>query len=419
MTMESAGLRNRNNVSMATISTPTPYTIDHLNGLVDLHPPKYVIDLSLPPVDRYKHVVQDFKPELASLTSLFDEVLQGLHPKVPAKAVHFLARHLLRRVHDHDETEELRGIQQVTGLEMYLLVSFNVLLDLFMGCTSGGVRISDGPATKMVHFRTLDWAMDPLRKVVVHLDFVESPAGNVMASTVTYVGFVGLLTGVKRGLSVSLNFRPNHNAITRFANFRFYFHHLLVLFGFQPGVASLLRQVLLPSLYLSPVTGRSGTLDSIERNLPRKKSTAAYLIFCNGSRTMTLEKDYDTATIKSSDSFIVACNHDESFETSPKPTAEGEKSSNALRVTGMEDLIAESISRKETTVDLWKRSSTSRARASKKVRDHFRSTTAERVYAWMDTYPITNEETHFGVVMDPTLGGILWTKYFSNPRSGG
>ena len=415
--MESAGLRNRDNISRATISPPKPHTIDHVNGLVDLRPPKYIIDLSRPPVERYQHVARDFKSELASLAPLFDEFVEALGPKIPIKAVHFLARLFLRRVHDHDETEELRGIQQVTGLEMYLLVSFNVLLDLTMGCTSGGVRISDGPATKMVHFRTLDWGMDPLRKVVVHLDFVERPGGNIIGSTVTYVGFVGLLTGVKRGLSLSLNFRPNHNAITRFANFRFYFHHLLVLLGFQPSVTSLLRQVFLPILYSSPVAEQSGTLDSIEQSFSKTKSTAAYLVFCDGNRTMTLEKDFDTATLKSSDAFIVACNHDESVEMSPKPSAEREKSPKTLEITGMEDLIAESISRKKTVVDLWERSSTSRRRDAGKVKDCPLATTAERVFAWMDTYPIANEETHFGVVMDPMLGRIQWTRYFLNPRS--
>lgn len=66
---------------------------------------------------------------------------------------------------------------------MYLLVAFNVLLDLWMSCTSGGARVSDSAGLEtMLHFRTLDWSMDPLRKVVVHLDFVENPGGTVLAS---------------------------------------------------------------------------------------------------------------------------------------------------------------------------------------------------------------------------------------------
>lgn len=47
----------------------------------------------------------------------------------------------------------------------------------------GAVKVGDdGKNTRMLHFRTLDWGMDPLRKVIVHLDFVERPGGDVIVS---------------------------------------------------------------------------------------------------------------------------------------------------------------------------------------------------------------------------------------------
>ncbi|RFQ89656.1 hypothetical protein CRE09_28995, partial [Escherichia coli] len=51
-----------------------------------------------------------------------------------------LSRLLLRRVNESSQTEELRGIAEESDIPMYLLVAFNVILDLLMGCTSGGVR---------------------------------------------------------------------------------------------------------------------------------------------------------------------------------------------------------------------------------------------------------------------------------------
>ena len=54
---------------------------------------------------------------------------------------------------------------------MYLLVCLNVLLDLFMGCSSGGAAVRDESGrSKMVHFRTLDWGMPTLRRVLIQLD---------------------------------------------------------------------------------------------------------------------------------------------------------------------------------------------------------------------------------------------------------
>jgi hypothetical protein len=83
-----------------------------------------------------------------------------------------------------------------------------------MGCTSGGVltkpdkrkEVESNPldeeeqAPRMMHFRTLDWGMDELRDVLVVLEFVKSKSETpkkVIARTVTYAGFVGVLTGVR------------------------------------------------------------------------------------------------------------------------------------------------------------------------------------------------------------------------------
>jgi hypothetical protein len=160
-------------------------------------PPIYRIDLSQPPAERYVEVALDFKENLTDLISLFDEVVGSLGLSISLETVKRFAKFFLRRVNDSEQTEELRGISRAIGVDMYLLVCFNTLLDLFMGCTSGGVRTGNGDERRMLHFRTLDWGMDVLRRVVVQLEFVEKPHGEVIARSVTYVGFVGMLTGVR------------------------------------------------------------------------------------------------------------------------------------------------------------------------------------------------------------------------------
>ncbi|KAI4163696.1 MAG: hypothetical protein LQ342_002730, partial [Letrouitia transgressa] len=243
--MESAGLRQRKG-SLTIISDGT----DRQNRISKIpkysEPLKYIIDLSLPPAERYKRVATDFKPTIIALPALFNDLVKELRPNLSVTRVRRIARLTLRRLYSEEETEEIRGIHEVTGTEMYLLVALNVLLDLFMGCTSGGIKVSEGQNSRMLHFRTLDWDMDPLRKIVVHLDFVKQSGGPVVASSITYVGFVGCLTGVRKGLSTSLNFRPKHNATNWLDNFRLYFHNLLVLLGFRPTISSLLRQCIIP-----------------------------------------------------------------------------------------------------------------------------------------------------------------------------
>lgn len=99
-----------------------------------------------------------------------------------------------------------------------------------MGCTSGGARVTtpvsnegdsslDCPpgtpagagTSRMFHLRTLDWSGTKLRRIIIELDFLASEGGPAVARTLTYFGYVGVLTGVRRGLSVSLSRRPRHD----------------------------------------------------------------------------------------------------------------------------------------------------------------------------------------------------------------
>lgn len=57
---------------------------------------------------------------------------------------------------NHEETQELRGVSDTTGVALYVLIAFNTMLDVMIGCTSGGARTEIKGEDRMVHFRTLD-----------------------------------------------------------------------------------------------------------------------------------------------------------------------------------------------------------------------------------------------------------------------
>ena len=378
--------------------------------------PRYTIDLSLPPVRRYQQVAADFKAQAATLPALFDDLILGMKPDAHIDRIRKLARLMLRRVYYKEENEELRGISQTMGIEMWLLVALNVLLDLFMGCTSGAARVGEEEdSSRMLHFRTLDWGMDPLRKIVVQLDFINRPGDDIIASSITYVGYVGVLTGVRKGLSMSLNFRPNHDRSGRLTNFRFYFHHLLVLLGYRPSISSILRQQLLPSqTSWRQVRVLTPTLDSIEQTLPSTSSTAAYLIFSDGERTVTMEKDHRTAIVRSSSAFIVTTNHDEVQEGSVEPGVPNEQAtSQNLQATGMQDLVEDSLERKTMALKFWKESS--KMAVQGELGSHVGPVTRDSLADWLGTYPVTNEETHYAVIMDAKDGKVIWAERYLEP----
>ena len=383
-----------------------------------LDPPRYTIDLSRPPRERYKTIAADFKERLQALPVLFDEIVA--ETRLPLVPTHKLAKLLLRRLRSVEETEELRGIADVTGIQLYLLVVFNNLLDVLLGCTSAGVRIKDQDdhAPKMIHLRTLDWGMPALRSTICRLDFVESHNGTVICRTVTYVGYIGVLTGVKKDLSISLNFRPCHDSSTRMASLRFHLHQMLVLFGFRQSISSLLRQCLMrPISQQEP--SLDGTLVPIIQHLSTTCTTAAYVIVCDGNNPYIIEKDHAHAAITSSGDFIVATNHDAAEE---KPVNHSTTSANtdatALQLSGMNALVEESIDRKKKICALWeettRRQQQRRSRAKPAQRRYVRN---QDVVGFLRTYPILNEETHFAAVMDPQLGDFTFLERHLEPVS--
>ncbi|KAJ5851330.1 uncharacterized protein N7529_010715 [Penicillium soppii] len=403
-------------------------------------PQTFRINMSLPPEERYVALAQLYKDKMRAMKGIFDSLIHDLDDRIPTKPVHWLAWLLLRRLYTDEETAEIRGISRVTGIELYFLICLNVVLDLLMGCTSGGVRMMDGSRTRMVHFRTLDWSMDPLRDLIVQLEFVrDEEPGKVIATCITYVGFVGILTGVREDLSVSLNFRAVHDSRW---NFGFYLNYLLVLLGLRQSITSFLRQLLIPTATIvRDGLSNTSTIDEIIAKVPAIRSTAAYLIFCDGSKTVAMEKDYRTAVIRSSNSFIITTNHDQ--DPSPATTEAIAKDTGyaGLRsgsdMQTMADLIDESKERQASMQSKWdrrmKQGASQRGIRNRRVTEssqsgtkalHMKKTSIEEnqepevsitlgtALRWLWSYPIVNEDTHYAVLMDPVKGRFKYAGKF-------
>ena len=392
-------------------------------------PPRFIIDLSLPPEQRYLEVCAAFKGEILNLTPLFDEVVGEELRWLPNALLRGICKALLRRVHDNEENAELKGISKATGVDMYLLVCFNVLLDLFMGCSSGGAVVHTGDSTgiRMVHFRTLDWGMPALRKVVVQLDFIEEKGGPIIASSITYAGFLGVLTGVKRGLSMSLNFRPNRIEGNRWADVKYAWHLLSVLLGRRPSISSTLRSFLLPQKKqkLTPGYGHEGMdsssyekiIDALagRKNASRPiRTTACYLTFSNGKETTTIEKDRISAFSQSSDEFIAITNCDQK-----PPSSTSSENNDRVPDEFMQAMLDEAQDRQQCAYDNWRkmRSANPREKTPSTLSGEETKSpaTVEDVIDLVQRYPTTNECTHFACVMDPIEGAAVWCRRWLEP----
>ena len=149
----------------------------------DSEPPLYTINLDLPPESRYTKMCNDYKDEMAELAKIYDEIL-SITPF--PRFFGFLGRNLLKKVYSKEETDEIRAISKATRIPVYRVVAYNTFLDIFSGCMSGGVQTKVGGAgananatTRMLHFRNLDWEMDPLRNMIIRVKYLVN--GKVVA----------------------------------------------------------------------------------------------------------------------------------------------------------------------------------------------------------------------------------------------
>lgn len=438
---KSNGARLRSATSSQFLTNDTEWAKSRPRTTAPDEPPRFTIDLSLPPEQRYLEVCAALKSEIRGLTSLFDEVVGGMVRFLPIKWLHFVCRILLRGVYNKTENAELKGISKATGVSMYLLVCFNVLLDLFMGCSSGGAAIgAEAGGSKMTHFRTLDWGMPSLRRIIVQLDFVKKARGPVIASSITYAGFVGVLTGVRKDFSVSLNFRPNHNnAGTFWADTKYGWHLLSVLLGWRPSISSILRGYLVPNCdrgrrkILDIIQPRSDarqgwipTYDDVIKHftIPQQNagyqaklfvSTACYLCFCCGNETTVVEKDRITAKVRSSDDFIVITNNDEADPDLTVRTVV-EKSPFAAALA---EIVDEARDRKQCAEHNWNNMKVAKAREpglQDPSREELKALLdVQDVVTLVQKYPTTNETTHFACVMDPAEGKVQWCRRWTRP----
>lgn len=285
-------------------------------------------------------------------------------------------------------------------------------------------KTKEGAEKRMMHFRTLDWGMDPLREVIVVLEFIRSEDKDpekVVGRSITYAGFVGMLTGVRyaflsckattcsqhfrENLSISLNFRPIHTCST----FSLRWHQLLVLLGFRPSVCSLIRTAIIPShpnRRANPVL-----LEELIQVFPNIRCAPCYLVFSDGTTTAVLERDLIGATIRTSEEFIIITNNDtKSQDPDHISNTQKEKS----WITGLDTWIEESAARRSCVCKKWanlkRTQATKMFNAGAKPQDLAKGGWASVMEAtlrnWLRVTPVMNECTHFMCIMDPQKGTI-------------
>ncbi|CAD6456885.1 f4efb8f9-9278-40ae-bf31-473d3c0b0e88-CDS [Sclerotinia trifoliorum] len=379
----------------------------------------YTIDLSLPASKRYEKIAVDFKEQLCGLPKELDETLRlWLKNSFLVFLFKLFAFLFIRRLYSAEEMEEVKGIAKISGANVRFLVALNVMLDSLMCCTGGGVLVNsddDVQDQSMMHLRLLDWDLDGLRDMLLVLEYVNSNSSTptrVIARSITYAGYVGILTGVRENLSLSMNFRPESSWPT----LPLLFHQFRVLAGFSPSIATIFR-----SLIIAPIGSTLPSIVEAARVLSNDTFSPCYIILSNGFSTLIMEKYRDRSYVRSSSSFIVQTNHDvflwqarhllADHDGHPFPVPQpnpypAPPTGSAFGDPGMYEKYQaywghkDSIDRYNSLRENWM--------AIPEGIGTKRSAEIEDVKSWMRSKPVGNTRTHFMCLMDPINGEIPW-----------
>ena len=190
----------------------------------DVPAPAYVVNLDLPPTERWAQVVKDYSHYFPLLLKEFEEMF----PKELIDAVVPLAADLDRYV-PYPYNEEMKGIVAYSGgnatLGQVLLANLFYDITAFRrsklkgrgACTSIVTADSTG---RLYHGRNLDYAFsEALEAMTIIVRFERG--GKAVFTGTTYAGYVGILTGCRtNGISISMDERDQGewwmNAISAF-----------------------------------------------------------------------------------------------------------------------------------------------------------------------------------------------------------
>eukprot|EP01128_Nolandella_sp_AFSM9_P004950 TRINITY_DN2335_c0_g1_i2.p1 TRINITY_DN2335_c0_g1~~TRINITY_DN2335_c0_g1_i2.p1 ORF type:complete len:423 (-),score=76.88 TRINITY_DN2335_c0_g1_i2:311-1579(-) len=168
--------------------------------------PRYIIDLDLPPEQRWNQVVDDYKDEFKEIEKWVAEESKDFLGNKLGPFVKGLASTIMGWVNGLGAifySKELKGMAKRSGMELGLLVTMQLVYEASTCCTS--VVVVDDKGIPH-HVRTMDWELEFLEPLTIEVDFQRGGVSQYCGTT--WAGYVGLLTGMSPGIcSASVNFR--------------------------------------------------------------------------------------------------------------------------------------------------------------------------------------------------------------------
>lgn len=334
-------------------------------------PPKFVIDLDKPPEKRWSEAV-DWGAHLLQLA-----VPRHTDPMDGYFWDNALMRGIEKRyTFSNEQMAELEGIAEQTKIPLKKLISYNLALNNQFACTSGTAPLVN--SDRLLHFRVLDPVFS-LAHLFIEACFIRH--NQYVASAILHLGHVAFATGVRPGLSISVN--TNHGyinwtkAILPIIDWALYDPWPIV-------TRDLLLRESVPSLE-----------DAI-KELTRGKPNTVYVALSDGSESYAIEQQSPGESVVRGDNqgVLALGNHYATI------------SDNFAFVSAKTREHAQAdISRLKYLTEAIQRSN---------IRNQNQGVTVEDIRTWISTRPIKHADTALSCIMDPVEGKFLWSAAYED-----
>jgi acid ceramidase len=210
-------LNNQKNISQNKnkFVLPIKFLMQHMSETQTFsNPPNYILNLDLPPSERWISIIKNYKNKLKPLVDFLNKSEQEEIGSTPASIMGSISSMISKVFTPTFIVEELEGIASITaeeGLTFKKLLMLNIGYSLITRCTSGIIEV-EGLAP--FHIRNMDWEGQELKDLTINVEYQKG--GKTIFTSTQWIGNVGLLTGMRNdSWSFSLNYRWTNTSILR------------------------------------------------------------------------------------------------------------------------------------------------------------------------------------------------------------
>uniref|UniRef100_A0A0N4ZGA3 Acid ceramidase n=1 Tax=Parastrongyloides trichosuri TaxID=131310 RepID=A0A0N4ZGA3_PARTI len=212
-------------ISTIHVDLPYPYNdycildngTNRYNPMNQYDVPWFNIDLDDPrgPYHRWDEVASIYKENIKGLLQVVEDLILPIFPTAlgPVEALFADIGDALPNPY----REEIRGISDVSGIPLGLIVLYNIFYEIFTVCTSVVAQDSTG---HVLHARNLDFglflgwdhvthnwkASEHLRGMVININWIKD--GKLLYKSNNFAGYIGIYNGLKpNAFSITANER--------------------------------------------------------------------------------------------------------------------------------------------------------------------------------------------------------------------